>query len=67
MTPFPIGFLFATEIFIIALVVAWDIKSKWGVSPFITHPSAMKASYLLIFFEIVIGISNTPGTFIILK
>ncbi|MDC3166055.1 hypothetical protein OA668_02515 [Candidatus Pelagibacter sp.] len=32
----------------------------------ITHPSAKNASYFLIFFEIVTGISNTPGTVIIL-
>ena len=32
----------------------------------ITHPSAKNASYFLIFFEIVTGISNTPGTDIIL-
>jgi hypothetical protein len=32
----------------------------------ITHPSAKNASYFLIFFEIVTGISNTPGTDMIL-
>ncbi len=42
------------------------MKSKCGVSPLITHPRAIKASYFLIFFEIVTGISNTPGTLIIL-
>ena len=43
------------------------MKSKCGVSPFITHPKAKKASYFFIFFEIVIGISKTPGTLIIFK
>ena len=32
----------------------------------ITQPSAKKLSYLLIFFEIVTGISKTPGTLITL-
>jgi hypothetical protein len=32
----------------------------------ITQPRAKNASYFLIFFEIVTGISNTPGTDIIL-
>ena len=64
--PLPIGFLLFTDISIIALVDAWEIKSKWGVCPLITHPSAKNASYFLIFFEIVTGISNTPGTVIIL-
>ena len=49
-----------------ASVEAWEIKSKWGVWPFITQPKAKKASYFLIFFEIVTGISKTPGTLIIL-
>ena len=40
------------------------MKSKCGVSPFITQPSAKKASYFLIFFEIVTGISKAPGTLI---
>ena len=43
-----------------------EIKSKWGVCPLITHPRAMNASYFLRFFDIVTGISKTPGTFIIL-
>ena len=66
MIPLPIGFLQATDKSIIALVEALDIKSKWGVSPLITHPNARKASYFLKFFDIVTGISNTPGTLIIL-
>ena len=45
-----------------ASVDAWDIKSKCGVSPFITQPRAIKASYFFKFFEIVTGISKTPGT-----
>ena len=44
---------------------ACEIKSKCGVCPFITHPSAMNPSNFFIFFEIVTGISKTPGTFII--
>ena len=51
---------------IIALVEACEIKSKCGVSPLITQPRAKKASYFFIFFEIVTGISKTPGTLIIL-
>ena len=50
---------------IIALVDACDIKSKWGVWPLITHPSAKKASNFFIFLDIVTGISKTPGTLII--
>ena len=64
--PLPTGFLLFTDISIIALVDAWEIKSKWGVCPLITHPIAKNASYFLIFFEIVTGISKTPGTVIIL-
>ena len=45
-------------------VDAFEIKSKWGVCPFITHPKAINASYLLIFFDITTGISKTPGTLI---
>ena len=48
-----------------ALIDAWDIKSKCGVSPLITQPRTINASYLLIFFEIVTGISKTPDTLII--
>ena len=64
--PLPIGLLLAIDKSIIALVEAWDIKSKWGVWPLITQPNARKASYFLIFFDIVTGISKTPGTLIIL-
>ena len=64
--PLPIGFLWSIDKSIIPLVVAWEMKSKWGVSPLITHPSAKNPSNFLIFFDIVTGISNTPGTFIIL-
>ena len=59
------GFLFSTDSFIIASVEEWEIKSKWGVCPLITHPRAKKPSYFLIFFEMVTGISKTPGTLII--
>ena len=51
--PFPIGFLDITERFIIAFVEACEIKSKCGVCPFITHPRAIKASYLFKFLDIV--------------
>ena len=64
MTPLPIGFLNSTERFIIAFVVANEIKSKCGVSPLITHPNAIKPSYFFIFFDITTGISKTPGTWI---
>ena len=47
-----------------ASVAALDIKSKCGVSPLITHPNAMKASYFFMFLDIITGISNTPGTVI---
>ena len=50
----------------IASVVALDMKSKWGVSPFTTHPKAINASNFFKFLDIVTGISKTPGTFIIL-
>jgi len=46
-------------------VVACEIKSKCGVSPFITQPRAINASYFFIFLEIMTGISKTPGTFMI--
>ena len=52
--------------FIMALVDAWDIKSKWGVCPFTTQPRAINPSNFLKFLDIVTGISKTPGTLIIL-
>ena len=63
--PLPMGFLLITDKFIIAWVEALEIKSKCGVSPLITHPSAINPSYFLIFLEIVTGISKTPGTLIV--
>ena len=51
--PFPIGFLKLIDKSMIALVAAEEIKSKCGVCPLITHPKAIKASYFLIFSEIV--------------
>ena len=63
--PFPIGFLLSIDNFIMASVDAWDIKSKWGVWPLITHPRAKKPSYFFKFLEIVTGISKAPGTLII--
>ena len=65
MIPFPTGFFLSTLIFIIASVVAEDIKSKWGVSPFITQPRANTPSYLFMFLIIVTGISKTPRKIII--
>jgi len=47
-------------------VAAFEINSKCGVLPFITHPRATTPSTFLIYLEIVTGISNIPGTFIIL-
>ena len=60
-----IGLLKSIDNFKIALNVERQIKSKWGVSPFITHPNAIKASNFFIFFRIVIGISKIPGTSIL--
>ena len=54
--PFPMGLLKLTERFKIELNVEKHIKSKWGVWPLITQPSAIKPSYLFIFFLIAIGI-----------
>ena len=31
---------------------AWEINSKWGVSPFIKHPNAINPSYSFIYLEI---------------
>ena len=47
-------------------MVAFEIKSKCGVSPFITQPSAINPLYFLILFKIRKGISNVPGAYIIL-
>ena len=46
--------------------MACEIKSKCGVSPFITTPKAINPSYFLIFLDITTGISNIPGTLMIL-
>ena len=42
--------------------MAFEIKSKFGVSPFIIHPIAITPSYFLIIFDIATGISKAPGT-----
>ena len=42
--PFETGFLFLIDKFIIALVVALEIKLKCGVFPLIIHPTATNAS-----------------------
>ena len=65
MTPLPTGFFDLTDNCIIALVVAEEIKSKWGVLPLITQPKAINPLNFFKFFEIVTGISKTPGTLII--
>ena len=65
--PLPIGFLYLTDKSIIAWVDEEEINSKCGVSPFITQPKAINASYFFIFLDIVTGISKTPGTLIILN
>ena len=64
--PFIIGFWCLIDRSIIPFVTALEIKSKCGVSPLITHPSAITASYFSILQEIIKGISNTPGAFNIL-
>ena len=46
-------------------IMKLSINSKCGVCPLITQPSAIKASNFFKYFEIVTGISKTPGTFII--
>src|SRR5664279_4612770 len=48
-------------------VTARQTNSKWGVSPLITHPRAIKASGLFLpassqYFFIAKGISTAPGT-----
>ncbi len=43
-------------------IVEREINSKCGVWPLMTHPSAIKPSNFLIFFDITTGISKTPGT-----
>ena len=66
MTPLAIGLLYFTERLKIELKTVEHIKSKWGVFPFITQPSATKPSNLFMFFLMAIGISKVPGTFKIL-
>ena len=66
MTPLPIGFFEFTDNCIIASVVTEEIKSKCGVLPLITQPKAINPSNFFKFFDIVTGISKTPGTLIIL-
>ena len=46
---------------LIPLIEDFEIKLKWGVSPLITHPSAINPSNFIIFFDIITGISKTPG------
>ena len=55
--PLPIGLLNSMDSFKIALNAVWQIKSKWGVWPFITHPKATNPSNFFIFFLMAIGIS----------
>jgi len=62
-----IGFFEPIDKLTKALNVEMQIKSKCGVSPFITQPKAMNPSYFLIFFDIKKGISKVPGTLIVLK
>ena len=61
-TALPIGFLYKIDSWIRPLVIAADIKSKLGVSPFIIDPTAIKPSNLFIFLAITTGISKAPGT-----
>ena len=51
------GLLKVIERFKVELNVDEHIKSKCGVSPFITHPKATNPSNFFIFFLIAIGIS----------
>ena len=60
------GFFEFMDNCIIASIDDFEIKSKWGVCPLITHPSAINPSNFFIFFEIVTGISKTPGTLMVL-
>ncbi len=54
--PFPIGLLYVIDKFKIASKVDLHIKSKCGVFPFITQPTATNASNFFIFFLIATGI-----------
>ena len=66
-TAFPTGFLYKIEIWISPLVIAEEMKSKFGVLPFIIDPMAINPSYFFIFLATTTGISNAPGTSNILK
>ena len=55
--PFPIGFFDFIDKFNNAVKTELQIKSKWGVSPFITQPKAINPSKRFRFFEITTGIS----------
>ena len=65
--PFPIGFFDFTERFNNEINVELHINSKWGVSPFITHPKTTNPSNWLSFLDIITGISKVPGTLIIIE
>ena len=64
--PLPIGFFDLIDKLCKASNVEWQINSKCGVSPLITHPKAMKPSKRARFLDIITGISKVPGTLIIL-
>ena len=55
------------EICISPLVMAEEMNAKFGVSPFIIEPMAIKPSYFFIFLATTTGISNAPDTSIVLK
>ena len=61
-TALPTGFLYKIEIWIRPLVIAEEIKLKFGVSPFIIKPIAINPSYFFIFLVTTTGISKAPGT-----
>ena len=64
--PLPIGFLYWIDKFIIPSVADFEINSKCGVFPFITHPRAIMPSDFSISCADTTGISKIPGTLTIL-
>ena len=73
--PFKIGILYSKLRFLIALITVDEIYSSCLVSPFITQPTAIIISGLILFLFAYLssisliqkGNSNVPGTFIIAK
>ena len=46
---------------IIPFIAALEIKSKWGVSPLITQPSAINALYFFMLAETIKGMRGVDG------